>query len=91
MLVLSRQKDETIVIGDDIEITVVDIRGNKVRLGVTARKSLSVHRKEVFDAIRRENRAAANVQPQDVAAPMTVRQEVDALGGFVAPPTTGGK
>lgn len=66
MLVLSRQKDETIIIGDDIEITVVDIRGDKVRLGVSAPKEISVHRKEVYDAIRRENREAAQVQPQDV-------------------------
>lgn len=46
------------MIGDDIEVTVVDIRGDKVRLGVNAPKELSVHRKEVYDAIRRENRAA---------------------------------
>ena len=57
MLVLSRQRDETIMIGDDIEVTVVDIRGDKVRLGITAPKEISVHRKEVYDAIRRENRA----------------------------------
>lgn len=56
MLVLSRQRDETIMIGDDIEVTVVDIRGDKVRLGITAPKNVSVHRKEVYDAIRRENR-----------------------------------
>lgn len=59
MLVLSRQRDETIIIGDDIEITVVDIRGDKVRLGVTAPKDVSVHRKEVWEAIRRDNREAA--------------------------------
>jgi carbon storage regulator len=59
MLVLSRQRDETIIIGDDIEITVVDIRGDKVRLGVSAPKEISVHRKEVYDAIRRESREAA--------------------------------
>ena len=67
MLVLSRQRDETIMIGDDIEVTVVDIRGDKVRLGINAPKSISVHRKEVYDAIRRENRAAAAVKPEDVA------------------------
>jgi carbon storage regulator len=66
MLVLSRQRDQTIMIGDDIEITVVDIRGDKVRLGITAPKSVPVHRKEVYEAIRRENQAAAQVQPQDV-------------------------
>ena len=66
MLVLSRQRDETIMIGDDIEVTVVDIRGDKVRLGINAPREISVHRKEVYDAIRRENRAAAQVKPTDV-------------------------
>jgi carbon storage regulator len=67
MLVLSRQKDETIIIGDNIEITVVDIRGDKVRLGVSAPKEISVHRKEVYEAIRRENREAAQVKPEDLS------------------------
>jgi carbon storage regulator len=67
MLVLSRQRDETIMIGDDIEVTVVDIRGDKVRLGINAPREISVHRKEVYDAIRRENRAAAQVRPEDVS------------------------
>ena len=66
MLVLSRKRDETIMIGDEIEITVVDIRGDKVRLGITAPKSVPVHRKEVYEAIQRENRAAAGMQPEDV-------------------------
>jgi carbon storage regulator len=68
MLVLSRQRAETIIIGDDIEVTVVDIRGDKVRLGITAPREVSVHRKEVYDAIRRENRAAAQVKPEDLPA-----------------------
>ena len=54
MLVLSRQKDESIMIGDDVEITIVDVRGDKVRLGITAPRSIPVHRREVFDAIQRE-------------------------------------
>ena len=66
MLVLSRKRDETIMIGDEIEITVVDIRGDKVRLGITAPKSVPVHRKEVYEAIQRENQAAAGMQPEDV-------------------------
>jgi carbon storage regulator len=68
MLVLSRQRDETIMIGDDIEVTVVDIRGDKVRLGINAPKEIAVHRKEVYDAIRRENREAAQVRPEDLSA-----------------------
>jgi carbon storage regulator len=66
MLVLSRQKDETIMIGDDVEITVVDIRGDKVRLGIKAPPHIPVHRKEVYEAIKRENRAAAQVSPDDL-------------------------
>ncbi len=53
MLVLSRKKNESIVINDDITIVVVEIRGDKVRLGVEAPKEIPVHRREVFDAIHR--------------------------------------
>ncbi len=59
MLVLSRKKNESIVINDDITIVVVEIRGDKVRLGVEAPKEVPVHRREVFDAIRRNEAAAA--------------------------------
>ncbi|GMV66974.1 MAG: carbon storage regulator CsrA [Candidatus Omnitrophica bacterium] len=59
MLVLSRKKDEVIVIGDDIEITVVDVRGDQVKIGVSAPRSVAIHRKEIYDAIRLENEAAA--------------------------------
>jgi len=55
MLVLSRQRDESIIIGDDIQITVVDIRGDKVRLGITAPPHIPVHRREIYEAIRRES------------------------------------
>ena len=65
MLILSRQKDETIIIGDTIEVTVVDIRGDKVRLGVVAPKEVSVHRKEVYEAIRRESRQPGQPTLQD--------------------------
>ena len=68
MLVLSRQRDETIMIGDEIEITVVDIRGDKVRLGINAPRSIQVHRKEVYEAIRRENTDASRVQVDDLSA-----------------------
>ena len=67
MLVLSRQRDETIMIGDDVEITVVDIRGDKVRIGINAPRHIQVHRKEVYDAIKRENEQAAKLTPRDVA------------------------
>lgn len=54
MLVLSRQRDESIMIGDNVEIIIVDVRGDKVRLGITAPKDIPVHRREIYDAIQRE-------------------------------------
>ncbi|MBL4590901.1 MAG: carbon storage regulator CsrA [Phycisphaerales bacterium] len=66
MLVLSRQRDETIMIGDEIEISVVDIRGDKVRLGINAPTRIAVHRKEVYDAIRVENAQASKIGPADL-------------------------
>ncbi|MCA9082922.1 MAG: carbon storage regulator CsrA [Planctomycetaceae bacterium] len=58
MLVLSRKKNESIVINDDIVVTIVEVRGDKVRLGIQAPKDVPVHRKEILDAILRENGAA---------------------------------
>ena len=54
MLVLSRRRDESIMVGENVEITIVGVSGNKVRLGITAPKSIEVHRKEIFEAIRKE-------------------------------------
>jgi carbon storage regulator len=62
MLVLSRQRDESIIIGDNIVVTVVDVRGDKVRLGIDAPREVSVHRREVYDAIQRENQQAAQIR-----------------------------
>ncbi len=66
MLVLSRQREETIMIGDDIEITVVDIRGDKVRLGISAPRQVQVHRKEVYETITVENAGATQVRVDDL-------------------------
>ncbi|MEQ8850421.1 MAG: carbon storage regulator CsrA [Phycisphaerales bacterium] len=68
MLVLSRQRDETIMIGDEIEISVVDIRGDKVRLGITAPTRIAVHRKEVYEAIKRENTEASRIADDAISA-----------------------
>ncbi len=94
MLVLSRQRDETIMIGDEIEITVVDIRGDKVRLGITAPTRIAVHRKEVYEAIRRENQQAARIAREDVTAlgpaispgPAKLRSESRSRLASAAPP-----
>jgi|GEM_PF-77281 len=68
MLVLSRHRDETIMVGDDVEITVVDIRVDKVRLGITAPTRIAVHRKEIYEAIQRENRQASRLTDQDATS-----------------------
>jgi carbon storage regulator len=65
MLVLSRQRDESIIIGDNIVVTIVDVRGDKVRLGIEAPREVSVHRREVYEAIQRENREASKIQLDD--------------------------
>ena len=56
MLVLSRKRNESIVIGDDVEVFVVEICGNRVKLGTEAPKDVPVHRREVFDAIQRRDK-----------------------------------
>ncbi len=65
MLVLSRHRDESIMIGDDVMITIVDIRGDKVRLGIDAPSEIPVHRQEVYDAIKRENEKASELGPSE--------------------------
>ena len=67
MLVLSRKKNESIVINNDITIVVVEIRGDKVRLGVEAPKEVPVHRREVYDAIRRNEMPMGDVPIGDKA------------------------
>lgn len=75
MLVLSRHRDEQIMIGDDIVITVVEIRGDKVRLGIDAPSAVPVHRQEVYEAIKRQAsqsppvvaEAATDVKPKTLA------------------------
>ena len=63
MLVLSRKKNESIIINDHIVVTVVEIRGDKVRLGIDAPKDVSVHRREVYEAIQNQARANAAGTP----------------------------
>jgi carbon storage regulator len=64
MLVLTRQANEEIVIGDDIRITVLSVTGGQVRIGISAPQHLPVHRREVYDAICTENAKAANASPE---------------------------
>ncbi len=66
MLVLTRSVNETIMIGDDVEITIVDVKGEKVRVGIRAPVSVPVHRKEVYLAIKQANIEAAQAAPQSL-------------------------
>jgi len=84
-LVLTRRKDDSIFIGDDVRITIVDIRGDRVRIGVDAPRSVAVHREEVYEAIKAENnpvaKAVANVNSvinaRTIAVPkIAARKEV---------------
>jgi carbon storage regulator len=69
MLVLSRKVNETIIINDNIVITVVDIRGDKVRLGIDAPKDVPVHRQEVYDAIKRSAEGHSGARKADSSNP----------------------
>jgi carbon storage regulator len=80
MLVLSRKKNESIVINNDITITVVEIRGDKVRLGIVAPKEVPVHRQEVYDAIHGTPKG-----PSDTASAAVVVQKPAASSDQAAP------
>lgn len=66
MLVLTRKVNQSIIIGNDIEVVVLEVRGEQIRLGIKAPKDIAVHRKEIYEQIKEENVAASSVQPEDV-------------------------
>lgn len=66
MLVLTRKINQSIIVGDDVEIVVLEVRGEQVRLGIKAPRNVTVHRREIYDQILDENRSAAQTDPEDV-------------------------
>ena len=67
MLVLSRKPNESIMIGNDIEVKIVEVKGDYVKLGITAPKCIPVHRKEIYEAIQRENIEAIQTSVTDLS------------------------
>jgi len=66
VLVLTRKVQQSIMIGDEIEVVVLDVRGEQVRLGIRAPKNVAVHRQEIYSQIKHENIEAAETRPEDV-------------------------
>ncbi len=66
MLVLTRKVHQSIVIGDGVEVVVLEVRGEQVRLGIKAPKDVAVHRKEIYEQIQEENRSSTEVRPEDL-------------------------
>ena len=66
MLVLTRKVNQSIVIGDDIEVVVLEVRGEQIRLGIKAPRDVVVHRKEIYEQIQEDNQAASTIDPKDI-------------------------
>jgi carbon storage regulator len=66
MLVLTRKVHQSIIIGDEIEVVVLEVRGEQVRIGIRAPKNVSVHRKEIYEQIHEENKESTEVRPEDL-------------------------
>ncbi len=77
MLVLSRKKGQSIMIGRDIEISIVDVQGEQVRLGINAPRDISIHRKEIFEEIITENRqaAATPINPEAIKTIKIIKED----------------
>ncbi|MCW5941765.1 MAG: carbon storage regulator CsrA [Fimbriimonadaceae bacterium] len=66
MLVLTRKVHQSIIIGDEIEVVILEVRGEQVRLGIRAPRNVAVHRKEIFNQIQEETQSAGAVDPRDI-------------------------
>jgi len=77
MLILTRRVGETVVIGDDVDVTVLGVKGNQVRLGVKAPKEIAVHREEIYERICREQKSKGNGAGNGASAPTSVQETVN--------------
>ena len=67
MLILTRRNGESLMIGDDVKITILGIKGNQVRIGIDAPREVEVHREEIYERIKRENTTSGHVDDEDLA------------------------
>lgn len=85
MIVFSRQRDESFMIGDDIEVIVIDVRGDKVRLGITTPKEFAVHRREIYDAIQCEKRQKIKTRYRMTIKELVAAEEEELSEVFASP------
>ena len=81
MLVLSRRPNQSIMIGSDVVVTVLEVRGDQVRIGIKAPRSVDVHREEVFAALQKANRSAASPSPEALDALGALKKPAGGTGG----------
>lgn len=80
MLVITRKPGERITIGDNIVVTVIEVKGSLVRLGVEAPKSISIHRQEIYDRIRKQNMEASEIDASDLAVAVSILNKTQSSG-----------
>ena len=80
MLVITRKPGERITIGDDVVVTVVEVKGSLVKLGVEAPRSISIHRQEIYDRIRKQNLEASEIDASDLTTAVSILNKTQSNG-----------
>jgi len=80
MLVITRKPGERITIGDNVVVTVVEVRGSLVKLGIEAPRTISIHRQEIYDRIRKQNLEASEIDASDLATAVSILNKTQSNG-----------
>jgi len=80
MLVITRKPGERITIGDNVVVTVVEVRGSLVKLGIEAPRTISIHRQEIYDRIRKQNLEASGIDASDLATAVSILNKTQSNG-----------